>query len=154
MTIIVLDFFPEINKQESEHGWERQLFSPAWGGVFSYCFLPLSHSSAKLHIGVLFRIIRLPVAGPEQGLHWVTFHSALKWSRASRILCQGQRDSVTLGLWRTGKDIQHAQTMALYVCFSSGNGSVLTKEDMYGIDFKMVCVKAQSPIPTFLLILQ
>lgn len=54
----------------------------------------------------------------------------------------------------TGKDIQHAQTTALYVCFSSGNGSVLTEEVMYGIDFKMVCAKAQSPIPTFLVIVQ
>lgn len=40
--------------------------------VFSYCFLPLSHATAKLHTGVLFRIIRVPVAGPEQGLHCVS----------------------------------------------------------------------------------
>lgn len=84
--------------------------------VFSYCFLSLSHSSAKLHTGVLFHIIRFPVAGPEEGPHCVNFHFVLKWSRASRILCQGQRDSVTLGLWRTGKDIQHAQTMPSSFC--------------------------------------
>lgn len=125
---------------------------------FLIAFFPFSHASAKLHTGVVFRIIGLPVAGPEQGLHCVTFHSLL--SQVIKSLENSPPGPTRFGNTGALEDRERHPTgsnhafFCLYICFSGGNGSAPTEEVLCGIDFKLVRVKAQSPIPTFPVIVQ